>query len=649
MIKDILDNNEITSANEREITMLKEYFPACFSEDGSFDIERFKEYISEKLDVKNEGYELTFLGKNYARLLASIDTTTVVTPDTVHNEKTENKDSENLYITGDNLDGLKHLLKSYTGKIKCIYIDPPYNTGSDGFVYSDRFDFTVEDLTTKLSISESQSQRILDLTRRGSASHSAWLMFMYPRLQLARDLLSEDGVILISIDDNEQANLKLICDDVFGEENFVGIISVLTNPKGRSQDQYLAKCNEFLLIYTMSDQPKGRFNIGKTHKELIGDYNLKDDSGNLYREIELRNTHREFGKHNRPNLFYPLYVDGDGTVSLIKTEQLNIEVYPYWSDGFEGCWTWDSSKSQESISLLHARKIRGTWKVYRKDYAFKDGAPSTKMLKSIWNDKSFRTEAGQKRFNDLFATSEKYFEAPKPVNLIVQCIKMSHADIILDFFSGSATTADAVMQLNAEDGGNRKFIMVQLPEIIEENKPAYKAGYRTIDEIGRERIIRAAKKIKDENPDTTADLGFKHYFLEEPSGKQLSEIIDFDRKANELVVKNNLVEEFGTDTVLTTWLIRDGYGFSPKFNTINFGNYTGYHMDKHLYLIHKGLDNDAIEAIVSTFDTDPDFNPENVVLFGYSFTWTEMESLQTNLKRLKATEKNLRINFDIRY
>ena len=216
-------------------------------------------------------------------------------------------------------------------------------------------------------------------------------------------------------------------------------------------------------------------------------------------------------------------------------------------------------------------------------------------------------------------------------------------------FSGSATTADAVMQLNAEDNGNRKFIMVQLPEIIEEGKPAYKAGYRTIDEIGRERIIRAAKKIKEENPDTTADLGFKHYVLEEPSGKQLSEIIAFDRKANELVVANHLVEEFGTDTVLTTWLVRDGYGFSPKFNTVNFGTYTGYHMDKHLYLINKGLDNDAIEAIVTKFDTDPDFNPENVVLFGYSFTWTEMESLQTNLKRLKATEKNLRINFDIRY
>ena len=163
------------------------------------------------------------------------------------------------------------------------------------------------------------------------------------------------------------------------------------------------------------------------------------------------------------------------------------------------------------------------------------------------------------------------------------------------------------------------------------------------------RIIRAAKKIKEENPDTTADLGFKHYVLEEPAGKQLDDIIDFDRNLNEIIVTNNIVEEFGTDTVLTTWLVRDGYGFSPKVNAIAFGSYTGYHIDKHLYLIDKGLDHSTIEAIVTRFDTDPEFNPENVVLFGYSFTWTEMESLQTNLKRLNATEKNLRINFDIRY
>ena len=178
--------------------------------------------MSNKIAINNEGYELKFLGKNYARLLASVDTTTVVVPDEEHNQKAENKDSQNIYISGDNLDGLKHLLKSYAHKVKCIYIDPPYNTGSDGFVYNDSFNFTAAELSTKLSIDEEYAQRILDLTKRGSASHSAWLTFMYPRLLLARDLLTDDGVIFISIDDNECHNLKLICDDVFGEENFEG-------------------------------------------------------------------------------------------------------------------------------------------------------------------------------------------------------------------------------------------------------------------------------------------------------------------------------------------------------------------------------------------------------------------------------------------
>lgn len=669
MIKDILDNNETTSANEREITMLKEYFPACFSEDGSFDIERFKEYISDKLDVKNEGYELKFLGKNYARLLASIDTTTVVTPDTVHNEKTENKDSENLYITGDNLDGLKHLLKSYAGKIKCIYIDPPYNTGSDGFVYSDRFDFTIDELVTRLSISESQAQRVLDLTKRGSASHSAWLMFMYPRLQLARDLLSDDGVIFISIDDNEQANLKLICDDIFGEENFIANLSVENNPKGRKNSDHVSVSSEYLLMYAKK--------ITNTYfKEIIpkkaSDMSLDENNRYVHnsgkRVLVGENSFNNKVSNVESDKNYSVYYDRETDDVVIITEEINeknqslIEQgYVRYASVYNGNLMENTYTKQKFLDLANEKALEfAEEKIYEKNFS-----DTVRIKSQLVNRKYEAIVDGEKKeyslgltttgantyLKQLFNVEVVFFDASKNREYIKLLMKLidDRNHTVLDFFSGSSTTADAVMQLNAEDNGKRKFIMVQLPEIIEENKPAYKAGYRTIDQIGRERIIRAAKKIKGENPDTTADLGFKHYFLKEPSGKQLSEIIDFDRKANELVVKNNLVEEFGTDTVFTTWLIRDGYGFSPKFNTINFGDYIGYHMDKHLYLIHKGLDNDAIEAIVSKFDTDPDFNPENVVLFGYSFTWTVMESLQTNLKRLKATEKNLRINFDIRY
>ena len=187
MIKDIINANEKVTLNGKEMSVLRENFPACFRADGSFDITRFSEFLKDKIDISHEGYELKFLGKNYAKMLASLDTETVIVPDEAHNSLPENINSENVYISGDNLDGLKHLLKSYAGQVKCIYIDPPYNTGSDGFVYNDKFNFTVDDLVEKLSIDEEQAQRILDLTNRGSASHSAWLMFMYSRLQLARD------------------------------------------------------------------------------------------------------------------------------------------------------------------------------------------------------------------------------------------------------------------------------------------------------------------------------------------------------------------------------------------------------------------------------------------------------------------------------
>lgn len=272
MIKDILNLNEETTPNSKEIAILKEHFPSCFKNDGSFDIERFKGFLGDKVSITDEGYELKFLGKNYARLLASVDTTTVIKPNEEHNTKPENKNSENIYISGDNLDGLKHLLKSYSGQIKCIYIDPPYNTGTDGFVYNDKFNFNADSLSEKLSISEEQAKRILDLTKRGSASHSAWLLFMYSRLLLARDLLSENGVIFISIDDNEVYNLKLICDDIFGEENFVEALKWKRKKQPSFLGKHTAKMMEYVLVYANNQESLEKLsieNISDSTKKVI--------------------------------------------------------------------------------------------------------------------------------------------------------------------------------------------------------------------------------------------------------------------------------------------------------------------------------------------------------------------------------------------
>lgn len=646
MIKDILNSNETILPNSKQIEVLKENFPACFKSDGSFDIERFKEYISDKLTLTNEGYELKFLGKNYARLLASIDTTTVIVPDYEHNNKPENKDSKNIYISGDNLDGLKQLLKSYSGQVKCIYIDPPYNTGSDGFVYNDNFNFSTEDLARKLSIDEEKANRILELTKRGSASHSAWLMFMYPRLLLARDLLKKDGVIFISIDDNEQSNLKLLCDDVFGEENIKGQITVVSNPRGRDYGG-IAKMHEYIITYTIQEE---------TNLNLIEDENSKflmSDINGGFELRELRNRNIKFNKENRPNLYYPFYInttecDDNGLYTIsIEPKEGWLELFPLESQGVNVVWRWGKKKAEIYLNTeIKAKAMRNGGYMIVEKYR-----ESKSMARSVWWDKNTNTEKGTLLVKELMG--DKVFDYPKPIEMLMRICEMGticdDEDIVLDFFSGSGSTAHAVLMQNVKDYGNRKFIVVQIPEKVNMESNARKAGYQTIDEIGIERIIRAGKKIKEDYPETTADLGFKHYTLKEPTVTTLDKLEKFIPEEQGMFVVNDILSDFGTQTVLTTWLVRDGYGFNASVNEIDFVGYKGYYIDKHLYLIDPDISKDSIMAIVDKYETDGEFNPENVVLFGYSFIWTKTEELKMNLARLKDTEKNLHINFDVRY
>lgn len=652
MIKDAMEKNEKATTNGADLEVLKKHFGMCFNSDGSLDLEKLKARLGDQVAISNEGYELKFLGKNYARLLTSLETTTVVVPDKEHNAKPENAKSKNVYISGDNLDALKHLLKSKQGQVKCIYIDPPYNTGSDGFVYNDSFGFKVEELANKLSISEDEAQRILNFTKRGSASHSAWLMFMYPRLMLARELLAKDGVIFISIDDNEQANLRLLCDEIFGAQNCVAQITTLCNPKGRSQDMYVANCHEYLLAYSRTLLDKGAVSVQKEEDEVSADYPLSDERG-AYREMELRNTHRDFGKHNRPNLYYPFFVRKDGAVALEQLEGFDTSVFPDWDDGFEGCWTWGAQKAIAELDLLFAKQVEGKWKVYRKSYAVQDGETVRKQVKSIWTDCRFFTEKGQRVVNELFDTKDKIFQGPKAVELVKQTIQMAQVgegDVVLDFFSGSATTAHAVFETNL-DHVNRQFILVQWPEPCRTDTPAATAGYKTIDEIGQARIKRAAAKIVEENPllAKTMDLGFKHYTLKEVEGKTLDKIEKFDLNDNALAATDDILKEFGVETVLATWLVHDGYGFGAEPKVIDLDGYKAYWMEKHVYLIEPGLSDKGISALFDKFETEGTFNPGNVVVFGYSFSWTQLEALKNNLLKIAANGTNKHVLLDKRY
>ena len=678
MIMDIINENETVTPNSHEIEILKEHFPSCFQKDGSFDLVRFQEFLSDKIVVTNEGYELRFLGKNYARLLASLDTTTVIVPDEEHNGKPENVNSENVYISGDNLDGLKHLLKSYAGMVKCIYIDPPYNTGTDGFVYNDKFEFTKEELSKKLSISDTEAERILNLTKKNRASHSAWLIFMYPRLLLARDLLTDDGVIFIAIDDNEYAQLKMLCDDVFGEENF---ISSMVWSAGRKNDStFMSNSHEYMLAYfrnksnmlerkvTWRTRKGGLDDIYAFYNALKRKYGedyctmqqkLREWYANLDDSAEAK-RHSHYKCIDATGIYFPSDISWPGGGGP-KYEVLHPITRKPCKVPERG-WVYPTKERMlEVISqgLVHFGDDETTVpcnKTYLKDNEYevpysvfyKDGRAATKRLKAL--------------------LGEGVFTNPKDEDVLAQIFAYStdRDSIVLDFFSGSATTAHAVFMSNIlSSHGTRKFIAIQLPEDIdmkyqaatEVDKKKIKKSLdfldsvncpHTLDYIGFERIMRVANQIRANHPSATIDLGFRHYTLAEPTSVALEQIEKFTPDANGMF-ENNIWNEFGTPTILATWLVRDGYGLTSTAQCLDFDGYTAYYIGKHLYLIAPGLSEKAIMAIVEKIETDGKFNPEHIVLLGYSFKWSEMEQLKINLQRMNATERSYRAKFDIRY
>ncbi len=650
MIQDILANNENIHINDKQIAILKEHFPSCFSGDGTFDIVRFQEEIKEKTEITHEGYELRFLGKSYAKLLASTDTTTVIVPNEEHNNLPENKDSENLYISGDNLDGLKHLLNSYQKQIKCIYIDPPYNTGTDGFVYNDSFDYTLEELQDKLSIDETQAKRILDLSRRGSASHSAWLMFMYPRLLLARDLLKDDGVIFISIDDNEQANLKLLCDDIFGEENL--LINLIWR-NGRTSSAHYAKEHEYILGYAkkLSRLPLFSFD----GEDIISDRAIK--------KIGVKNPASiiHFPKGIDFESEDKIFPANFGTSEKIRVVEGVLEA----KDGklandvsIEAGWTM---RDMITDWLNGEVVIDQKGQVVSRFFFKNNGILQYQKEKGTIHPKSiiqnYTTKNGSAILAELLGYSD-IFDFPKPPGLIadlISCNAPEQGDIVLDFFSGSASTAHAALLLSQKI--SRRFIAIQLPQELTSSNAAQKTAIKfltennlpkTLDYVGIERIKRAAAKIKEENPDKFLDLGFKHYILQEPNQNTLDKCETFDKAA--LISDATILDDFGPETVLTTWLNNDGYGLTASAEEIELAGYKAYYKDKHLYLIYPDFTQKALEALLSKYDADGAFNPENIILFGYSFSeWSVTEMLEKNLKILNDSEKNLKINYAVRY
>ena len=501
---------------------LKELFPEAFTE-GKVDFEALKEVLGTFVDDRDERYSFTWNGKSKARMIAQTPSTGTLRP--CKEESVDWDSTQNIFIEGDNLEVLKLLQKSYHKKVKMIYIDPPYNTGKD-FVYKDNFKDNIKNYKEITGQVDGEGRNLSNNPETSGRYHTDWLNMMYPRLKLARNLLKDDGVVFISLDDNEIANLRKICDEIFGEENFLSKIIIQSNKRGQTYKE-IAKCHEYLLVYYKSDNSS----LGELDKE---DNSLPfSDQYGPYDLWELRNRNPKFGRHNRPNLYYPIYVDPDSenedglySISLEKSESFSIEVFPKNSAGEDSCWRWGKEKVQkEGINanpqVLHGKAKRdGGWNIYEKS------RKSTTKAKSIWADTKVISEQGTVESGRLEMGG--VLEFPKPLELVKRCIQLatSEDELILDFFAGSSTTAHAVMQLNTEDKGERKFIMVQLPESCDEKTDAYKAGYKTIAEISKERIRRAATKIKEENPEYDGDLGFKVFKLDSTNIKPWE--VDFD-------------------------------------------------------------------------------------------------------------------------
>ncbi|NMA67484.1 MAG: site-specific DNA-methyltransferase [Clostridiaceae bacterium] len=498
---------ETADVTQQNIDRIAELFPSAITEtkdaDGrlkhsvNFDI--LKQLLSDEVVDGEECYEFTWVGKKQSILEGNRPIRKTLRP--VKDESKNWDTTENLYIEGDNLDVLKLLQNSYLNSIKMIYIDPPYNTGND-FVYRDNFAQSREEYDEEMGVYDEEEDRLFKNTDSNGRFHSDWCSMMYPRLQLARNLLSDGGVIFISIDDNEVRNLKNICDEVFGESNFVALLPTIMNLKGNNDQYAFAGTHEHTIVYTKKYEKSIFYELYLSAEELE---DWSEDELGLYKKgANLKSTGINAPRHKRPNLFFPIYVDEENKICLEKKGNCT-EILPM-TDGKEMTWRWSKEKFSNEIHNVIVVEGNGSYSLYKKQRN-NDNERPTKKPKSIFFRPEYASGNGSGLMKALF--NNKVFDFPKPLELIKDFVTIGTRgnDVILDFFSGSATTAHAVMQLNAEDGGNRKFIMVQLPEETDQESEAYKAGYKNICEIGKERIRRAGKLIEEENKNV--DTGFR--------------------------------------------------------------------------------------------------------------------------------------------
>ena len=543
-------DKQTMDGSQLNLDALYQICPSCFTEtageDGKLrhvvDFEKLRALLGDSaVEDAPEVYDFTWVGKRAAQREAMAPCRKTLRPCP---EESVNWDTtQNLYIEGDNLEVLKLLQNSYMGKVKMIYIDPPYNTGND-FVYHDDFHRTQREEDEAAGVINEDGERMVKNTESNGKFHSDWCSMIYSRLMVARSLLKDNGIIFISIGEHEVRNLRNICDEVFGEHNFISTISWVSKSGGSGDEKYIISATEYILVYAKNidsvelgkepiDTEDEKYNLSDSHVKERGKYVLK--------KLDYRMT----SLHYTESLNYPV-IDPDGNELWPGGEKFRQD----------GGWNWRWSKQKVEWGLqndfLEFKNNRGKWTLNSKQYQNVDNNnnPIDRRIayKNFILSSEFNTTQGSRMVVDYFGS--KVFEYAKPVGLIEKLLLISNAtdkDIILDFFAGSASSAHSVIQLNADERANRKFIMVQLPELTDKESEAYKAGYKNICEIGKERIRRAGKKIKEEHPEAKdLDIGFRVFKCDESNYKEVAFAPkDYSQESLDLFVDN--IKEDRTD------------------------------------------------------------------------------------------------------
>lgn len=627
---------------EDKLKRLKKVIPEVFAEGNIIDLEKLKLTLGENVNISDERYVLNWAGKSDAFKVLQTPTTATLAP--AKEESINFETTDNIFIEGENLEVLKILQKSYYGAIKMIYIDPPYNTGNDNFIYPDKFSETKEEYLKRIGEKDEGGYLLKEgLFRKNSKEngqyHSNWLNMMYPRLFLAKNLLTDDGVIFVSIDDNEVYNLRLIMNEIFGEENFICTFVRRQNLAGKQDAKKISIEQDYILLYAKE------YDKGNINKEIadLNKYKLSDEYESERGKFYLRRMDDD-GMNYSDNLNYPIKFKKGEKASIYNEDKRICEhiilkddliIFPNNDkDNQSYNWRWSREKvewGKKNDFIVLKKNRNDKWQINFKSYALVDNNLDVIVRKNPFGSliSNYPNNIAYNGFKELF-NNKKFFDYPKPVGLIKHLLRigLEKNDIVLDFFAGSGTTGQAIYELNEEDGEERKFILVQLPEFLEETSEAYKAGYKSIADICKERIRRVIKKINEEKKtkpqffnDKNIDLGFKVFKLKNSNfklwrGDVIDNEDDLSKQLN--VFENPLRTESKEENILYELILKSGFSLTTKIEKSN-----------GLYII----DNNKLIIVLSKIDDNIikyilDIKPEGCIILDNLFN--KNDKLKTN-------------------